>query len=181
MSLNPTTPEGLVPKVQDDVDVALEAAKLQAKEERRIAIGTLLDRATEVLGDVLDTTDAAHEGARMRAAEVAVNLYLQSENSERQDKLLDMQDRRLRIEEAKLRLPGGALYQQNNVQNNTVYVNMTPEQRQVEADMLLQRKQAQSAILSEYLPPAPQVSDGEEEDEEELVEETPADTTTDTE
>lgn len=172
MPFNPTNPQSLTPDVQDQVDVALQKAKLQAKRERQASIGRLLDQATEVLGGILETTDEAHQGARMRAAEVAVNLYVQSENGDRQDRMLDIQERRLVIEEAKLSQPGGAMFnQQNNFylgnqrQQGEEIKEETPEEK---AKALLARKKMQDMLLSSYLPPKQQ------EQVEEKSEDTPA-------
>ena len=162
MPFNPTNPDPTVPVVVDEIDAELQKAKLKAKRERQASIGRLLDQATEVLGGILETTDEAHQGARMRAAEVAVNLYVQSENGDRQDRMLDTQERRLVIEEAKLSKPGGPMFnQQNNVYINGATAPQqgqeiheeTPEEK---AAALLARKKMQDMLLSSYLEPQKQ-------------------------
>lgn len=135
---------------QDEIEIELEKARLAAKRERQIAIGSLLDKATGVLSDVLDNTDPANAIARLRAAEVAVNLYVQQDNGERQDRALLLQQRRLDMEERKLALPGGPLFQQNIVHIGEG--QKSQEQIDTEKQMLLARKQAQDAILASYLP-----------------------------
>ena len=97
---------------------------------------------------------------RYRAAEVAVNLYVQSENGERQDRMLDIQERRLVIEEAKLSKPGGPMFnQQNNFylgkqqQEGEEVKEETPEEK---AAALLARKKMQDMLLSSYLEPQKQ-------------------------
>ena len=179
MPFNPTNPEPTVPVVLDDVDAALQKAKLEAKRERQASIGRLLDQATEVLGGILETTDEAHQGARMRAAEVAVNLYVQSENGDRQDRMLEIQERRLAIEEAKLSQPGGPMFnQQNNFylgnqkQQGEEVKEETPEEK---AQALLARKKMQEMLLSSFLEPArDQAQESEEEHKEEHKEESSA-------
>lgn len=136
---------------KDEVQKALEEAQIKAKQERRVAIGSLLDKATEVLSSVLETTDASMANARMRAAEVAINLYVQQDNGERQDKALELQQRRLELEEEKLRKPGGILFNQNNLylQGNVSQQENDTEKR---AQELLERKQYTDQLLQSYLP-----------------------------
>lgn len=160
MPFNPANPQSTVPTVVDQIDAEIQKAKLKAKQERQASIGRLLDQATDVLGGILETTDEEHQGARMRAAEVAVNLYVQSENGERQDRMLDIQERRLVIEEAKLSKPGGPMFnQQNNFylgkqqQEGEEVKEETPEEK---AAALLARKKMQDMLLSSYLEPQKQ-------------------------
>ncbi|MCM1322998.1 MAG: hypothetical protein NC218_02330 [Acetobacter sp.] len=143
----------LVPK--DQVEVELEKAKLLAKKQRAVTIGSLLDKSAEVLEECLDDDTPANAGRRMRAAEVAINLYIQQESMERQDRALDIQAKRLELEEAKLALPGGPLFTQNNVY---LQGGAPPQQGEQLSDeekqaQLLARKQAQDALLKQYLPP----------------------------
>lgn len=150
----------LVPKTQ--VELELEKAKIEAKRQRETTIGSLLDKAADVLSGVLDSTDAAMAGQRLRAAEVAINLYIQQDNGARQDRALELQQKRLKLEEEKLRQPGGPLFQQNNL-----YVQGGASQQAVpasttEQEMLLARKQAQDAVLAQFLPQAARPIEEEE-------------------
>lgn len=150
--------EEKAPQIVDEVSAEIEKAKLAAKQQRQQAISSLLDQATDVLSEMLSTTDRDHESARMRAAELAINLYVQQESGERQDRSLDLQQKRLDVEVAKLSRPGQPLFQQNNLylDNNGVpspNVPKTPEEKQRDQDLLLARKRAQNALLATYLPP----------------------------
>lgn len=142
-----------VPQITDQVSAELEKAKLRAKQERHATIGNLLDQATEVLSDILDSTDGSLTNQRMRAAEIAVNLYIQQENGDRQDRTLDLQQKRLDVEIAKLSQPGQPLFQQNNVyvQGGEASVNPVAS-TQEQQDQLYARKKAQDALLATYLP-----------------------------
>lgn len=135
---------------KDSVQIELEKARNEAKQQRRDAIGDLLDKATDVLSDVLDDPNSSKR-EKIEAASLAVNLYVQQENGERQDTALEIQKKRLELEEKKLSIPGGPLFQQNNVylpgQQPT-----DPQLLAIERDALLKRKQTQDAILSSYLP-----------------------------
>ncbi len=145
--------DDLVPK--DQIQIELERARLKAKEQRAVTIGSLLDKAAEVLSGVLDSTDPNMANQRMRAAEVSINLYIQQDNGERQERALQLQEHRLQLEEEKLRQPGGPLFQQNNV-----YVQGGQAPQQIESSeeaqqRLLARKRAQDELLASYLPQKP--------------------------
>ena len=143
-------------EIKDSVDAKLETAKLEARRQRVSRIGNLLDQAAGVLEDMMQ---AENPMVRMRAAETAVNLYIQQENGERQDKMLEVQQRRLALEEAKLQLPGAQFNQTN------VYLNgpQTPEEKEKAEAELLARKQAQDKLLASYLPKPPQSAEEVEE------------------
>ena len=143
-----------LPATQDDVQLELAKAKLEVKQQRATAIGNLLDKATAVLSDVLDNPNTPSR-TKLDAAGLAVNLYIQQENAERQDKSLELQQKRLEIEEQKLRLPGGSLFQQNNVYLNgsaPSSVPVDPQLAEIERQALLERKRTQDAILKSYIP-----------------------------
>lgn len=144
-----------------DIELELKKAELEAKRQRRSKIGSLLDKATDVLAEVLEGDDPNKENLRMRAAEVAVNLYMQSSDGERQDKNLEMQQRKLELEEAKLKAPGGMLFQQNNYYVNGSQQQKTPEQIEAEKAQLTERKHEQAELLEQYLPPELQGDDEE--------------------
>ena len=146
-----------VPQITDEVSAEIEKAKLAAKQQRQQAISGLLDQATGVLSEMLDKTDRDHESMRMRAAELAINLYVQQESGERQDRSLDLQQKRLDVEVAKLSRPGQPLFQQNNLyldgSVDATQQPMTPQQREEDEARRLARKRAQNALLATYLPP----------------------------
>ena len=138
----------------DSVDAALQKAKLEAKRQRIDKIGGLIDKAVDVLNEVLDDSSVGNTRYRMEAASLAVTLYTQQDNGERQDKALELQERRLDLEEAKLKMPGGPLFQQTNVYLDP-QVPRDPQLLEIEKEALLKRKQAQAAILNSYLSPVP--------------------------
>lgn len=142
-----------LPTNPNQIDIELAKAKTEVKQKRVQAIGDLLDKATDVLYDVLDSP-TTNQRAKIEAASLAVNLYIQQENADRQDKALDIQQKRLELEEKKLVLPGGPLFQQNNL-----YVaNQQPTDPQlleIERQALLDRKKAQDALLGSYLKQTP--------------------------
>lgn len=137
---------------QDQVDIELQKARLKAKQQRRDAIGQLLDQATDVLSDVLNDSNSSKR-EKIEAASLAVNLYVQQENGERQDAALEIQKKRLELEEKKLSMPGGPLFNQTNVYLPGQQPTTDPQLLEIERQALLARKQAQDALLSSYLPP----------------------------
>lgn len=149
--------DSTLPSNPGQIDIELAKAKAEVKQKRVQAIGELLDKATDVLYDVLDNP-TTNPRAKLEAASLAVNLYVQQENADRQDKALDIQQKRLELEEKKLALPGGALFQQNNL-----YVGdrqpTDPQLLEIERQALLDRKRAQDALLGSYLKPAPTIPD----------------------
>lgn len=149
--------EQKLPQVTDEVSAEIEKAKLAAKQQRQQAISGLLDQATDVLSEMLNKTDRDHESMRMRAAELAINLYVQQESGERQDRSLDLQQKRLDVEVAKLSKPGQPLFQQNNLYlEGTADGSQQPMASANSAEdeaKRIARKKAQNALLATYLPP----------------------------
>lgn len=137
---------------QDPVIAAIERERLIAKRQRQSSVGALLDKAAQVLTDVLDTTDAANAEMRMRAAETAVKLYTEQGKLDVADETLRLKEQQLELERQKLSAPGGPLFQQNNL-----YIGGQPAPAAVgttddEQAALLLRKKAQDAVLQSFLP-----------------------------
>lgn len=128
---------------QDAIQRELELARKAAKEQRRAAIGDLLTKAVDVLSDTM-TSEKAPEDVKLRAAEVAVNLYTQTENAERQDKALELQEKRIDLESRKVAA-------QPLIQQNNLTIATSPEDAQLQRKLLTDRQQAQDAILSQYI------------------------------
>lgn len=97
----------------DPIEKAIIESKKKIKAEREAAIASLLDKATGVLSEVLDSDDPDLMPRRFRAAELAIALYSSNESSIRADKQLELQTKRLEIEQAKMGM-NTLLLQQNN-------------------------------------------------------------------
>lgn len=150
------------PTSTDEVDLALRQAQVQAQRDRLRSIDNLLDTAIEIL-DATMTEDSSSPLARLNAAQTAVNLYLQKENGARQDKALELQERRLAMEEAKLRLPTAQLNQTN------IYLSHSPDDKAKAEAELLARKQAQNQILGSYLGPQKEIEDTDQPTTQDLI------------
>ena len=118
--------DSTLPSNPGQLDIELAKAKAEVKQKRVQAIGELLDKATDVLYDVLDNP-TTNPRAKLEAASLAVNLYIQQENADRQDKNLYVGDRQ----------------------------PTDPQLLEIERQALLDRKRAQDALLGSYLKPAP--------------------------
>lgn len=140
---------------KDQIELALLEADRKIKKERTRKIGALLDKATDVLSDVLDTDDRDHERMRMQAAELTIGLYTSQETAERADRQLDLQAKRLEVEAKKVGI-NTLLLQQNNF-NAIQPPNQPPRNLVTQSDGsvvdvdLLARKKAQQMILDAQL------------------------------
>lgn len=138
-------------KTIDPVDKALSEAMIQVRRDRTKKIGLLLDKATDVLSAVLDTDDTLHENMRMRAAELTIGLYTAQESSERADKQLEIQSRRLEVEEKKIGV-NTLLLQQNNIYPAAPPKTLVQQSDGSVVDVdLLARKKAQQMLLDSQL------------------------------
>lgn len=138
----------LLSSKKDSIDTALEEASKKVKKERTEKIGALLDKATVVLTGALD--EAGH---KMRAAELAVALYTSQSAAERADRQLELQSKRLEIEEKKMGI-NTLLVQQNNIydskEGSPKHLVTTEEGSVVDVD-LLARKKAMQMLLDSTL------------------------------
>lgn len=140
---------------KDQIELALLEADRKIKKERTRKIGALLDKATDVLSEVLDTDDRDHERMRMQAAELTIGLYTSQETAERADRQLDLQAKRLEVEAKKVGI-NTLLLQQNNF-NAIQPPNQPPRNLVTQSDGsvvdvdLLARKKAQQMILDAQL------------------------------
>lgn len=148
---------------KDLIERAIDSAALEIKHNRSNRIGALLDKATNVLSDVLDTVDPSHERMRMQAAELTISLYTANETAQRADRQLDIQAKRLQVEAKKVGV-NTLLLQQNNVYSSSQApapqktLVKTEDGSIVDVD-LLARKKAQQMLLDAQIAEA--VSDTE--------------------
>ncbi len=150
--MNETNNETKLAVVEEDaVEAALVKAQKKIREERTSRIGDLLDTASGVLMEHLESDKRPED--KLYAVQIAIGLYTTQEDNNRQDRRLALQEQQLLLERAKLSQPGGPLYQ-----SNTMIINEAPqteEEKKIKAEMLLQRKQAQDNLLSSFLPARP--------------------------
>jgi hypothetical protein len=138
---------------KNPVAAALEKAELEIRRQRGKKIGSLLDKAIDVLSDVLDTDDEEREPMRMQAAQLSINLYTAQTTAERADRQLDIQEKRLEVEEKRLGF-NTLLLQQNTYNMNTEPPPkelVTQEDGSVVDINLLTRKRAQQMLLDAQL------------------------------
>ena len=134
---------------QDPVQLEVQKAQLEARQQRQVKITALLGQAADVLKQELDMHTSAVE--KHKAVELAIDLYDVAAKAELTSQKLELEREKLELERAKLSTapPTPPFLQQNNVYFSN---QPTPEQQQE----LLERKQAQNAILESFLPKKPQ-------------------------
>ena len=163
--------ENLLTANKSEIDIALAKAKKEVKRHRTEKIGALLDKATDVLSDILDSTDEDHERMRMQAAELTIGLYTAQETAERADRQLEIQAKRLEVEEKKVGV-NTLLLQQNNIYGDQ---RTEPPQKTlvkqedgsiIDVDLLARKKAQQMLLDSQILGAAQEIT--EEDDIEEI-------------
>ena len=162
-----TDKDNLITNRENPIDIVLSDAKKAVKQARAEKIGTLLDQASDVLSAVLSTKEESKESARMRAAELAINLYTSQESAERADRQLEVQAKRLEIEEKKIGM-NTLLLQQNNIYQQTTEAPkdlVRTEEGSIVDIELLARKKAMQMLLDSQLS-GDKISELEEEPEE---------------
>lgn len=147
--LVPTNPGLPATTPQDPVQLEVQKAQLEARQQRQVKITALLGQAADVLKQELDMHTSAVE--KHRAVELAIDLYDVAAKAELTSQKLELEREKLELERSKLSTtpPTPPFLQQNNVYFSN---QPTPEQQQE----LLERKQAQNAILESFLPKKPQ-------------------------
>lgn len=120
-------------------------ALIKAQQERHKTLDKALDTAMGVVQRVLDDPTLS-DAAKMYPAKLAVDTYMMKERMSREDLKLELEKEKLIIERAKLSVPGGPLYVQNNqtTNNTTVIINGKEAKKQLQG-----RKKMQAAILEE--------------------------------
>lgn len=147
--LVPITSKLPEPTPQDPVQLEIQKAQLEARQQRQVKITALLGQAADVLKQELDMHTSAIE--KHKAVELAIDLYDVAAKAELTSQKLELERDKLELEKAKLSVapPTSPFLQQNNV-----YFSNQPTQE--EQQELLERKQAQNAILESFLPKKPQ-------------------------
>lgn len=160
--LVPITSKLPEPTPQDPVQLEVQKAQLEARQQRQVKITALLGQAADVLKQELDMHTSAIE--KHKAVELAIDLYDVAAKAELTNQKLEIEREKIELEKAKLSAvpPTSPFLQQNNV-----YFSNQPTQEQQQE--LLERKQAQNAILESFLPKKPQetVEVADQEDTEE--------------
>lgn len=133
---------------QDPVQLEIQKAQLEARQQRQVKITALLGQAADVLKQELDMHTSAIE--KHKAVELAIDLYDVAAKAELTSQKLELERDKLEFEKAKLSAPPTSPF----LQQNNVYFSNQPTQEQQQE--LLERKQAQNAILESFLPKKPQ-------------------------
>lgn len=159
--LVPITSKLPEPTPQDPVQLEVQKAQLEARQQRQVKITALLGQAADVLKQELDMHTSAIE--KHKAVELAIDLYDVAAKAELTSQKLEIERDKLELEKAKLSAPPTSPFLQ---QNNVYFSNQPTQEEQQE---LLERKQAQNAILESFLPKKPQetVEVADQEDTEE--------------
>jgi hypothetical protein len=123
-----------------------DLAELENQKKRHKSIGTLFDKAAEVIENYLDdpNTDLV---AKMFPARLAADLYLAQEKFKREDEKIEIEKRKLVLDEIKSGkpLPPGSKF----IQNNNYY--QVPPQQQSQPVDIGDLKKRQEELLSGYL------------------------------
>lgn len=131
-------------QVQTDLSPVFDQAALEAQKKRHESIGTLFDKASEVISNYLGDPNI-ESVAKMLPAKLALDLYTAQEKFKREDDRIEIERRKLVIEEKKANipsLPGGTFNQQNN------FISASP------ADMA-ELKKKQDQLLASFRPKTP--------------------------
>jgi hypothetical protein len=136
----PTTIEPFVPTV-DPIELEFDKAKGRSQIDRHERIGKLFDKATDVLSQYLDDPDVG-PAEKMFPAKLITDIYVADEKFKREDARIEIESRKLTIEEAKLPQSTNIAIQQNNYINESK-VNLT------------ELKKKQEELLSNFLPKEP--------------------------
>ena len=130
---------------QDPVQLEIQKAQLEARQQRQVKITALLGQAADVLKQELDMHTSAIE--KHKAVELAIDLYDVAARAELTNQKLEIEREKIELEKAKL---STTPLTPPFLQQNNVYFSNQPTQEQQQE--LLERKQAQNAILESFLP-----------------------------
>lgn len=128
----------------DDLSL-FDKASLELQRKRHEKIGDLFDKASEVISQYLE--DPGTEiSAKMFPAKLAADIYMASEKFRREDQRIEIEKRKLTLEERK----SGQVQPQIGAQQNNFYLGGTPENSPHLSLEEIKRKQEE--ILSGFLP-----------------------------
>ena len=126
----------------DPVEAEFDKAQKQLQAERHSRIGRLFDKAADVLEGYLNDSEVGL-AEKMFPAKLVADIYVSEEKFKREDARLELESRKIALEEAKLP-PGPQIAIQQNTYINESRVN------------LAELKKKQEALLSGFLPKEPQ-------------------------
>lgn len=128
----------------DDLGL-FDKASLELQRKRHEKIGDLFDKASEVISQYLE--DPGTEiSAKMFPAKLAADIYMTSEKFRREDQRIEIEKRKLTLEERK----SGQVQPQIGAQQNNFYLGGAPENR---LNLSLEEiKRKQEEILDGFLP-----------------------------
>lgn len=116
--------------------------------KRHKSIGSLFDKAAEVIENYLDdpNTDLV---SKMFPARLAADIYLAQEKFKREDEKIEIEKRRLVLDELKSgkQIPPGSKFIQNNN-----YYSSSPQTEKSNPVDIAELKKRQEELLSSYLP-----------------------------
>lgn len=146
---SPQTENLPVKQSQEDLLVEFKKAEIGLQIKRHQSIGGLFDKAANVLGEYLDDP-SVDLCSKMVPAKIATDIFMMNEKFKREDEKLEIEKRRLVLEELKVKEASkmiGTFNQQNNF-----YGNEDPEKAKAK---LLDVKRKQEELLSSYLQKKP--------------------------
>ena len=145
---NPVIPVNPSQPVTDPILSQFDKAKLENQIRRHSTIGNLFDKAAEVIENYLDdpSTDLS---AKMFPAKLATDIYLAQEKFAREDERIEIEKRKLTLEEIKVnkQLPPGSKF----IQNNNYYPAQPPQSTAQTPVDIGELKKRQEELLSGYL------------------------------
>lgn len=130
------------PATIDPIEAEFDKAQKQLQSERHSRIGRLFDKAADVLEVYLGDPEVGL-AEKMFPAKLVADIYVSEEKFKREDARLELESRKVALEEAKLP-PGPQIAIQQNTYINESRVN------------LAELKKKQEALLSGFLPKEPQ-------------------------
>lgn len=127
---------------------SFDKASIEAQQRRHESIGYLFDKASTLLETILDDP-SVEASAKLFPVRLAMDIYTTKEKFVREDERIDLEKRRLAIEEKKAGMsqipPGSTFNQQNN------FINL-PSDGQPQKIDLNNLKKRQEELLSSFLP-----------------------------
>lgn len=140
--------QNLPVKKEESALSTFDEASIEAEKNRHQMTYSLFDKAAKVLEGYLEDP-SIDSAAKMFPAKLAIDIYTSQEKFKREDQKLDIERRRLSLEEEKLRRTPSNL--NFNQQNN--YFSGSPQPQPVPSGVdLTELKKRQDELLNSYLP-----------------------------
>lgn len=128
----------------DPIQAEMDRIEAEAAKSRHNSIERLFDKAANVLENCLDDQNI-DSSAKMFPAKLAADIYMAQEKFKREDERLEIEKRKVTIEEIKI-AQSQPLINIVGQQNNYI----SPGEQKID---LLDLKKKQEALLNTYLPP----------------------------